>query len=56
MKCGYYVSTPKSRLLEECQLWAALALYDAMRKGPVAVSLLPGPVQQQGNTAKRRRT
>ena len=56
MKCGYYVSTPKSRLLEECSMRAGLAFYDAMRLGPVAVTpITHWPVQQRGNKAKRRR-
>lgn len=35
MKIGFSVSTPHSRLIEQCQMWATLAMHDALRKGPV---------------------
>ena len=41
MRVGYTVSTPWSRFCEHCEMWAALAYYDAIRVGPVAVSRLP---------------
>jgi len=40
MRVGYYTSTPWSRLCEQCQMWATLAVFDAMAKGPIAFSRL----------------
>lgn len=35
IKPGYYCSTPRSRLIEEASMWAFLAMYDALQRGPV---------------------
>ena len=40
MKCGYSVSTPASRLADQCQMWAFLAWFDAAQYGPVWYSRL----------------
>lgn len=35
LRCGFYITTPLDELHRACQMWATIAMHDALRKGPV---------------------